>query len=149
MSLEDHIAKLTAAIEKQNALTEQLLSKVPAATTAPATEPAKATKAAATKADTPATEPVKEEAKAPADEYAITGAEMLAKITAWIKENDKGTPEGDARRAALAETLKKLGATKVSEITEADKLSKMNKWFETKMKGQTLAKVEEPADEEL
>lgn len=148
MSLEDHIAKLTAAIEKQNALTEQLLSKVPAATTAPATEPAKATKAAAT-TTAPATEPVKEEAKAPADEYAITGAEMLAKITAWIKENDKGTPEGDARRAALAETLKKLGATKVSEITEADKLSKMNKWFETKMKGQTLAKVEEPADEEL
>ena len=146
MSLEDQIAKLTAAIEKQNALTEQLLSKVPAATTA--VEPAKATKAAATKAE-PAPEPVKEEAKAPADEYAITGAEMLAKITAWIKENDKGTPEGDARRAALAETLKKLGATKVSEITEADKLSKMNKWFETKMKGQTLAKVEEPADEEL
>ena len=147
MSLEDQIAKLTAAIEKQNALTEQLLSKVPAATTA--AEPAKATKAAATKADTPAPEPVKEEAKAPADEYAITGAEMLAKITAWIKENDKGTPEGDARRAALAETLKKLGATMVSKITEADKLSKMNKWFETKMKGQTLAKVEEPADEEL
>lgn len=147
MSLEDHIAKLTAAIEKQNALTEQLLSKVPVTTTAPAVEPTKATKAKAE--EKPAAEPVKEEPKAPADEYAISAPDFLAKITAWIKEHDKGTAEGDARRAALADTLKKLGTAKVSEITDADKLSKINKWFETKMKGQTLAKAEEPADEEL
>lgn len=146
MSLEDQIAKLTAAIEKQNALTEQLLSKAGA-------EPPKATKA--TKEEpkaAPAAEPAKEEPKAaavPADEYAISGPDFLAKISAWIKEHDKGTAEGDARRAALAETLKKLGTAKVSEITDADKLSKINKWFETKMKGQTLAKADEPADEEL
>lgn len=133
MSLEDHIAKLTAAIEKQNALTEQLLTKVPAAETK-------------TPVETKKTEPAK--AEAPADPYAISTADFLAKIKGWLDENAKGTAEGDARRAALAETLKKLGAAKVSEIIDADKLSKINKWFETKMKGQTLAPAETAAAEE-
>lgn len=141
MSLEDQMAKLTAAIEKQNALTEQLLTKVPAGGAAAETKAAD--KPAATK---PAAE------TKPADEYAISTTDFMGKIEPFIKEFAKGTPEGDARRAALAETLKKLGAPKVSEITDADKLSKINKWFETKMKGVRLAPDAEPAadaDEEL
>ena len=142
MSLEDHIAKLTAAIEKQNALTEALLGKVPAATGGTAAAPP----AAETKA------PAETKTEAAADPYAISTKDLLDKITPWFTEFEKGHVEQVARAEALKTTLTKLGAKKTSEITDADKLSKMNKWFETKMKGVRLVADPEPAapaDEEL
>lgn len=144
MSLEDHIAKLTAAIEKQNALTEQLLTKVPAAA-AEAPKTAKPAAAEAPKTETPAA--------AAEDPYAISTKDLLDKITPWFTEFEKGHPEQAARAEALKTTLTKVGAKKTSEITDPDKLSKMNKWFETKMKGIRLAPDPETtaasADEEL
>lgn len=151
MSLEDQLAKLTAAVEKQNALTEQLLTKVPAASGGE-TKPA-STKATA--ADKPAAE-TKPAADKPADTIAI--GDFMAKIEPWIKDFAKGTDEGDARRAKLAEVLKKLGVAKVSEITDPVKLGKIDTWFETKMRtfdeghgiGRlTGEKAEAAADEEL
>lgn len=144
MSLEDELAKLTAAVQEQNELTKQLLGKVPAATGGTANAPT----ATETKASKPA-EPAKTDA--PADPYAISTKDLLDKITPWFTEFEKGHPEQVARAEALKTTLTKLGAKKTSEITDADKLSKMNKWFETKMKGIRLAPDSEAAtaDEEL
>ena len=147
MSLEDHIAKLTAAIEEQNALTKQLLAKVPASSDEPAKAPAAETakKADAETAKAPAadTKPA-----AAADPYAISTADFLGKVEPWIKAFAKGTTEGDARRATLDETLTKLGEKKVSEVSDATKLSKLNKWFETKMKDVMLAPTEPAASAE-
>lgn len=149
MSLEDQIARLTAAVEKQNSLTEALLNKVPASsaeTAKPATESAKKADAEPAKAPAADTKPA-----AAADPYAISTADFLGKVEPWIKAFAKGTPEGDARRATLAETLAKLGEKKVSEVSDATKLSKLNKWFETKMKDVMLAPTEPaaPAEEDL
>ena len=137
MSLEDAIAKNTAAIERQNALLEKVLAN--AGATAPAkTEPAKTEPA---KTEPAKTEPAKTEpAKTEAEPEGITLADLLAKLTPWMNEEfAKDHPETVARKAALKEVLGKLGEPKVSAITDAGKIAKLDKWFETKMKGVRLA----------
>jgi Rieske Fe-S protein len=127
MSLEDEIAKLTAATERQNALLEKVLANANGGAAAPA------------KTETKPAEPAKAETK-PADPAGITLQDLLAKLTPWMNEEfAKDHPETVARKAAMKEVLTKLGETKVSAITDATKIAKLDKWFETKMKGVRLA----------
>jgi hypothetical protein len=124
MSLEDAIAKLTLATEKQNTLLEAVLAKtgaaVPAEDAKPAAKTAKAEgEKAASKAETKA---------------AVTVETLDAKFRPWLAEFGKDHVETAARKAKFKEVLTKLGAGKMSEITDADKLAKLDTWFETKAK---------------
>lgn len=122
MALEDLLAQNTAAIEKQNTLLEQLLSKSGA--------PAE-TKAETKKADTKADEP-KEDATAEGPTY----PEVKKQFAEWLGEHPKGSEESKARSAYLKGTLfKKLGIAKLDELDgKTEELSKLVKWLETKAK---------------
>lgn len=138
MSIEQELARNTAALEKHAALLEQLLAKtgnVAAGTTSTsaADKPASEDKPKTTtkKADKPAEDKAeKTEAAAPT----VTVETLDAKFRPWLGEFAKDHPETAARKAKFKELLGQLGETKMSEITDASKLQKLHKWFETKAK---------------
>ena len=146
MSLEDALAKNTAALERQSTLLEQLLAKTPAAGAVKATE----TKATETKAAETKTEEVKAE-EGPTYEAVKDAAAK------WLGEHPKGSPEQTARRAYLESTLwPKLGIKKLGDLEgkPAD-LKKVQTWLDGKAKTDLLgfgagifAKPEEAAGEE-
>ncbi len=142
MSLEDELAKLTAAIEQQFRLTERqnfLLEKAITNVGGSVSEKPETKPVEAAKAETKPVEAAKAETK-PAEPAGITLQDLLAKLTPWMNEEfAKDHPETVARKAALKEVLTKLGEPKVSAITDAAKIAKLDKWFETKMKGVRLA----------
>ena len=159
MALEEIIAANTAAVEKQTAILEKLLSagakNTAAAATAPTTTaPAAEDKPKATtkpKADAkPKTET---ETKADAE---ITVVTLDGKFRPWLAEFEKDHPETAARKAKFKEILGKLGTPKMSEITDPAKLGKLDNWFETKAKvwdeghgvGRLAADPAEEGDEE-
>lgn len=130
MSLEDQLAKLTAATEKQNDLLEKLLS---ANTGAKPAAPKADKPAAAAKAEKPAAEkPAEADKPAATDGEAVTVETLDAKFRPWLAEFPKGHPENDARKAKFKEILGKLDETKMSAITDESKLVKLDKWFEGK-----------------
>lgn len=138
MALEEIIAANTAAVEKQTAILEKLLSQgqqavaaknAPAATetAAPAAEDKPKT-AAKPKAD------AKAKTETATETAAVTVETLDAKFRPWLAEFPKDHPETVARRAKLAELLNQLGEKKMSTITDATKLGKLDKWFEGKGK---------------
>lgn len=139
MSLEAVIEKNTAALEKHAALLEQLLAKTGAtAATAPAAQSEAAAPAAEDKpkATGKKTAAAKTEEKSEAAE--VTVETLDAKFRPWLGEFAKDHPETAARRAKFKELLTKLGAGKMSEITDATKLGKLDNWFETKAKTEDI-----------
>lgn len=137
MSLEAAIEKNTAMLEKHAALLEQLLSKTGATAAPAATAPAAQAEAAAPAAeDKPKT--AKPKAEKPAAETKsetkaeVTVESLTAKFKPWLGEFASDHPETAARKAKFKEVLTKLGAGKLSEITDAAKLGKLQTWFETK-----------------
>lgn len=156
MSLEAAIEKNTAALEKQNTLLEKLLSTGAKNTAASASAEEKSSggksNGGKAKGEKPETE-AKGDSKGGAAE--ITVEALDAKFRPWLAEFDKDHPETAARRTKFKELLTKLGAGKMSEITDATKLGKLDNWFETKAKtwdeghgvGRFAADPEEGGDE--
>lgn len=132
MSLEEALNKNTAAVQQQNELLAQLLSKTPGAAAAPAStedkpKTTKATKATETKEEAPAAE-------------GPTYESVKAKASAWLGEHPKGSEEQAARRAYLEEQLwPKLGIKKLGDLEgkPAD-LKKVDTWLDGKAKSDLL-----------
>lgn len=133
MALEIEITKLTAAVEKQNGLLEKLLS---AGAKNTATAPAdKAEVAAPASEDKPKTTKAKAEkpaAETKAETPEITVETLTAKFKPWLGEFASDHPETAARKVKFKEVLTKLGAGKLSEITDPAKLLKLDTWFREK-----------------
>lgn len=132
MSLEEALSKLTTVIEKQNELTERLLS---AASAVKSAEPVTETKTKTTKAtETKAAETKTEEPAGP------TYEEVNKKANAWVVETGKGSPEQVARSAYFKDVLApKLGVEKLKDLEgKPDEIAKFNTWLDTKSKTDLL-----------
>jgi len=136
MSLEDAIAKLTAAVEANTAALSVAVDKAAAAPAAPAAEAPKTTKS--TKTETKAAEP-----EAKAADAAPTGPtyeSVKAKFQAWLAEHPKDSGETKARQTYLKDTLwPKLGVAKLGDLDgKADELVKVDKWIDGKARTDIL-----------
>ena len=140
MSLEVAIRDLTEVTRALLALRTEAIEKVSAAA-APAPKTGKAAKA-----DPKAEEP-REITDSPEDRKEAGGDPVKDRIVEYIGAT-KSAEERDARKAKVAEILKKVGARKHSEIP-ADKtkafINTMNKFI---AEGDILTPEEEPRDED-
>ncbi len=142
MSLEVAIRDLTEVTRALLALRTEAIEKVSAAA-APAPKTGKEAK--------PKTDPKAEEAReitdSPEDRKEAGGDPVKDRIVEYIGAT-KSAEERDARKAKVAEILKKVGARKHSEIP-ADKtkafINTMNKFI---AEGDILTPEEEPRDED-
>jgi len=157
MSLEDAIAKLTAAVERNNELVEAVLTQAGSAPAGdeekPKAKPGRKPKAE--KAEDPeeekTEEPKKTEkpaAKSDDDEGAEIDATAVRKRLAdWLgeyaKEEDKDNPDGmhpeaKARKDAVKAAIKKLGGEKLTDIIgNQESVVRLSNWLDKKQEADT------------
>ncbi len=134
MSLEAAIEKLTASVDANSLLLQQVLAADAAnGGDASETKPKRTTKP---KEDAAAKG--KEDA-GKADAATSVPDDLKKAIAAWLgefaKEEDKANPDGAhpevvARKAALKKAFEGLGVAKLPEINTAEGVTKLTNWFE-------------------
>lgn len=153
MALEDVIAKLTAAVERNNELVEKVLAQAGASSDTPTAsdeekpkrgrKPKEAAKTeesddADEKSEAPKSESKKEEKSGDVD-----FAGLKKRLSAWLgefaKEEDKENPDGmhpeaKARKEAVKAAIKKLGGEKLTDIGDnQESVNRLGAWLDKKL----------------